>query len=118
MRTIQNNNNSIEIGSYNYADEENIDKGLICSICLNPFIDPVVYSCGNMFCANCAAAVKSCPLCRKKDCNPAGKVPLFVKNSLDSLKVLCDICKAETARSDLQAHFEQCPQGICYFASI
>lgn len=40
-----------------------MDALLECSICLNPFTDPITTSCGHNFCKPCFTFVK-CPVCR------------------------------------------------------
>jgi len=66
----------------------------LCPICSEVMKDPVVHSCGNMFCSECIKSVTSCPVCRKqatkKDFNPA---PKLITNKILSFKVICKACK-------------------------
>jgi len=82
----------------------------LCSVCLGVFKNPVDHSCGNTFCSDCVKNVSSCPLCRKEskteDYKPAS---LIVKNSISSLRVVCDACgKGMTYQEFNASHDKNC----------
>ena len=64
-----------------------------CPVCMDVTRNPVVHSCGNMFCRDCVKSVTSCPMCREackeNDFNPPPKV---VTNRILSFKVICEAC--------------------------
>jgi hypothetical protein len=41
--------------AYAYVDE--VNSNLVCSVCADPFVDPVSLPCGHTFCRACIAAV-------------------------------------------------------------
>jgi hypothetical protein len=50
---------------YQYIDTQ-IDANLICSVCREPFVDPVEhYPCSNTFCRRCLRLYHNCPKCTK-----------------------------------------------------
>jgi len=105
---------------YTYVDEK-ATENVLCDICIRPFIDPVEHTdCGNEFCNNCVATLKTCPKCRgplrtrpDNDKNLGINLrPVTSKrllNSLNELLVVCPICKGHTARGELQNHISKCP---------
>ncbi|OAF64245.1 hypothetical protein A3Q56_08053, partial [Intoshia linei] len=52
------------------TDNPNVNKNLICVICLNVFQDPMRIHCGHSFCKVCIRKAmkvkKECPLCKIK----------------------------------------------------
>ena len=84
--------------SYEYCNEKSIDSNLTCSICLNPFLRPVVTHCQHVFCYECLRSwldqEQSCPICRQDlipgSCDCVTKAN-FLKQ-LGRLKVQCSFC--------------------------
>lgn len=96
---------------YQYI-ESHIDANLICSVCREPFIDPVEHKhddCGTTVCRRCLREYH-CPECHlpiQKDQIPsASKV---VINMLDQLRVKCPTCGQIIQRGDLDRHLPLCP---------
>ena len=78
-----------------------------CPICYEIADDAVETSCCHqLFCDKCLKCVETCPLCRKKF-----KVsPNFsIRRIIGTLKVNCEYCHEEYARSDLKHHVHLCP---------
>ncbi len=114
-------NNSEPSVHFTYLNEEAIESDLKCSICLDPFSDPRIHSsCGNMFCGGCISKLALCPLCREEtgDSGSAPKAPLYVKNKIDSLKVVCTGCRRTFARSEFETHSKSCIKGTGYNCPI
>ena len=85
--------------NFEYANEESVDAELKCSICTDPFLDPVITSpCEHIFCRAGIERVLEirpvCPLCRQEpirieEFKPADRA---VSNLLDHLLVHCQLC--------------------------
>lgn len=99
-----------DIDDYQYVDSA-VDlqsSHLLCPICLRPAIEPVINSCGHLFCNSCLAAWgehKACPLCRQElrfdtCCNAAHTLAAI----LDDLIVRCVYCNALMRRSAYVRH--------------
>src|SRR4051794_11898312 len=93
---------------YDYIDT--IENDLICSICLNAFIQPVIHNeCENMFCKKCVKNLDKCPLCRKQILagNITYTIARFITNKLNDLEVYCPIDNRHIIkRRDLKKHIE------------
>jgi len=54
---------------FEYENELSIDSKLLCSICLNPFLQPKWTPCKHIFCSDCIELWlkkdSSCPICRQ-----------------------------------------------------
>jgi len=92
-------------------------KTFLCPVCLDVFKNPVDHSCGNTFCSDCVKSVSSCPICRKEskpeDYKPAS---LIVRNSVLSLRVVCDVCGKGMTHEEFNASHDKncsfsCPFG-------
>jgi hypothetical protein len=70
-----------------YIDESAIDEEFICSICSDPFLDPVSHTCLNTFCKSCLKKVDQCPLCRG-NIGTIQVAPRPLVNMLDKIKVV------------------------------
>ena len=102
---------------YVYVNENDVDKCLICSICMSPFVHPV-------FCSNCkvticweeATKLTKCPFCRIiwetiDDLLPVSNI---VSQLLYKIPVYCtqrsscksDTCQAPMERGDLRDHLK------------
>jgi len=94
-----------------YENEDSIDQNLICSVCREPVLEPIIHiPCQNMFCKACMTKLSSCPLCRGViSKNHMAPVPRFVHNSLNELKVICPSCNGSCARNELSNHLSKCP---------
>ncbi|KAG7330396.1 hypothetical protein KOW79_006618 [Hemibagrus wyckioides] len=91
------------------------EEQLLCSICLDVFIDPVTTPCGHNFCKSCLTQCweKSqhcqCPLCKEKFTKrPELKINITLrevadhfkkKSSADKPEVLCDACTGEKLKA-------------------
>lgn len=93
-----------------YVAESNLDEDVICSVCTEPFFEPVMHqSCGNVFCASCVRSLENCPLCRSPLKDKLQDVPRLIKNRLNALMVHCPACQvARIERGNLQAHLLTC----------
>src|SRR4051812_21156583 len=49
---------------FHYVALDGVDDELLCSVCTDPFVNPVVHDCGNTFCRACVTQTTVCPLCR------------------------------------------------------
>eukprot|EP01088_Endostelium_zonatum_P000018 TRINITY_DN1001_c0_g1_i1.p1 TRINITY_DN1001_c0_g1~~TRINITY_DN1001_c0_g1_i1.p1 ORF type:complete len:256 (-),score=25.15 TRINITY_DN1001_c0_g1_i1:48-815(-) len=100
---------------YDYVEGNYIKEDYICSVCREPLHDPVVEpKCGIMFCRSCLSTwfkrSSECPQCRTRTTmKNLHEVPRFIKNELDSLKVLCPNCSKPHERSNLASHIQDCP---------
>jgi len=94
-----------------YENEDSIDQNLICSVCREPVLEPIIHiPCQNMFCKACMTKLSSCPLCRGViSKNHMVPVPRFVHNTLNELKVICPSCNGSCARNELSNHRSKCP---------
>lgn len=120
MRSKYSSQEFVFEDQFEYENELSIDAKLICSICLNPFNQPKVTSCGHIFCCSCINLwlKKSdlCPLCRqyirKHSLKYADNSALC--NQLDELSVKCLLCKTiHIKRKYFHFHLEdQCPNMI------
>ncbi|XP_075948576.1 E3 ubiquitin-protein ligase TRIM39-like [Anarhichas minor] len=86
-----------------------LEKQLICSICMDSFVDPVTTACGHSFCYTCLDRTckyteKRCPLC-KEDLTKTPHVNIVLRNIIEQMnkkdpdeytgatdQVACDIC--------------------------
>lgn len=114
---------------FEYVDERSIDPDLICSICTEPFIDPVyIASCHHVFCRSGMKQVlviqPACPLCRHE---PIRYEELLPADSdmiarLDDLSLNCQLCgQTKISRKDFQEHVQlQCPKAeiMCHAADL
>lgn len=104
--------------TFNYINE--CPKDLECPICHEALIEPVVEpKCGHMFCTKCIhdwlSKNSSCPSCRVKvNKNSLGVVPIYIKNLINSLQVLCPNCKNTFERQKLSSHMLLCPIPCIY----
>lgn len=101
---------------YDYPD--NIENELLCSICLQPLVDPVDTPCGHTFCYNCLKGQlrmqKTCPADQNSICE-ADVQPssILVRKILDKLTVVCPnngYCDQTMSRCNLEVHLKyHCP---------
>jgi len=82
--------------TYDYVTPEGSEeKKLECAICMEPYVDPVLAQCDDMFCSACARdwadRAQSCPHCLAPLQLPAplAKVPKVIVNALGELKCYC-----------------------------
>jgi len=105
-----------EIRSFMYAEGPSVEADLICMVCHEPLLEPVIeVACGQMFCSQCLhdwlQREATCPHCRQPlDITKISPPPRFVKNKLDSLLVVCPVCRQNFERSLLAGHIASCPQ--------
>jgi len=96
---------------FTYVESDKISPDLICSICCEPFFEPIMHmSCQNVFCKKCVEKVSNCPLCREAITQQQfGLIPRFMKNALDEIRVICPICTNSIQRGKFTDHFNKCP---------
>jgi hypothetical protein len=85
-------NNYINALAYNYIyiNKDKISRSLICSICLDPLIDPQTHVlCENSFCNCCIRKLRHCPYCRTSimELNELKMTSHDLRNILDELQV-------------------------------
>lgn len=108
--------------SAGYTYVGTVDADLDCSICLHLLVDPAVHaSCGNMFCGTCLKDLTECPLCRGGlESSAVTTAPLFVRNKLSALLVVCELCHRTMGRGEISAHLSGCkgPTVPCAAADL
>ncbi|CAM4948881.1 unnamed protein product [Rotaria socialis] len=99
---------------YEYIDRESIDSDLICLLCHNPFIDPIVTQCDYTYCRRCIETyMRSGSNCPSQSCNqllntdhltPPSRL---VVSMLDKLRVRCQLCeKSNINRGTFDEHIK------------
>ncbi|CAM4945535.1 unnamed protein product [Rotaria socialis] len=101
---------------YEYIARESIDSDLICLLCHNPFIDPIVTQCGYTYCRLCIETyMRSGPNCPSQLCNQLLNTDHLIPNPplrnfisiLDKLKVRCQLCeKTNINRGTFDEHIK------------
>ncbi|CAF4115069.1 unnamed protein product [Rotaria sordida] len=111
--------------NYEYMNKSSINEDLICEICKNPFIDPVILPspCEQTFCLKCIQSnlenhSNNCLKCNKKSLTNTdlkNESPIL-RNMLDKLLVKCCSCSEENIqRSNFSEHIKQkCPKRIVH----
>jgi len=108
--------------AYEYIDELSINDNLKCSICNDPFEEPVTTRCDHTFCYKCIEqwinTNNSCPTCRSRISNIKALTPVktrLVLNMLDGLSVKCKTChQTGIQRGNFKDHLKTCPKrNIC-----
>ncbi|CAF3383837.1 unnamed protein product [Rotaria sp. Silwood2] len=109
--------------NYEYMNISAISDALICEICRNPFINPVIlpYPCERTYCLNCIQSnlekhSNNCMQCDKKSLSNTelkNESPILRK-MLDNLLVRCRSCaQINIQRSNFSKHIQQmCPKRI------
>lgn len=103
---------------YMYRDENAISKTLLCSICSEPWIKPVVASgCGHIFCERCIHTwirhIPSCPIDRSSlPLNQLAQPPRILQELVEELEVICSLGCGWIGRRDCwKTHLEiDCPE--------
>jgi len=101
---------------FEYIDELSIDENLKCSICNDPFEEPVTTCCDHTFCLQCIQQWlnkhDSCPTCRQLISNIQTLIPIktrLILNMLDGLPVKCKSCyQTNIQRGNFQDHLKIC----------
>nr|XP_046235836.1 E3 ubiquitin-protein ligase TRIM39-like [Scatophagus argus] len=96
-----------------------LNKHLICSICMDFFVNPVTTACGHTFCENCLTRTfnyndMACPLCKQHQ-SKTPKVNIVLRNIIEQIKRLpnedddkytgapgevpCDICTEQKLKA-------------------
>jgi uncharacterized protein YjbI with pentapeptide repeats len=105
---------------YRYVDEDGIDAELRCTVCLQPFVEPVYGDCcGLNYCRECVPKSNRCVSCRGsvqplEECTR--KTHRLLLNALGKLAVYCGTrsdgeageCSWEGRRDNLDDHLSQC----------
>ncbi|CAF4913057.1 unnamed protein product, partial [Rotaria socialis] len=104
-----------------HIDTQNIDERLLCKLCHNLFIDPVMTECNDTYCGACIKPkIRSGSHCPSPSCNqllttshlkPIPSMSLTI-SILNNLKVRCRLCgETNLNRRDFDEHIqESCPQ--------
>ncbi|CAF4904552.1 unnamed protein product, partial [Rotaria magnacalcarata] len=104
---------------YEYIDRASIDENLICEVCHNPFLDPVVTQCGSTYCGSCIEQnIKSGSHCPSQSCNQLlsadhltlNPTPRLIISMLDNLRVRCRLCGETNVN---RRNFDEHLQGSC-----
>ncbi|CAF2133607.1 unnamed protein product [Rotaria magnacalcarata] len=104
---------------YEYIDRASIDENLICEVCHNPFLDPVVTQCGYTYCGPCIEQnIKSGSHCPSQSCNQLlsadhltpNPTPRLIISMLDNLRVRCRLCGETNVN---RRNFDEHLQGSC-----
>ena len=116
--------------SFNYVKGDKISNKLMCCICAEPAVSPLVHTaCSRLFCRSCISTWleerDSCPQCRALSCLSDYRHDAFIKGLLDELVVLCPNqtrgCQWQGDRGDMAEHFKLscgflvCPANGCDF---
>ncbi|CAF2127590.1 unnamed protein product, partial [Rotaria magnacalcarata] len=107
--------------SYEYIDKASIGESLLCELCHDPFINPVVTQCGYTYCGACIEPkIRSGSQCPSRSCNQLMTTAHLKSNTsmsltisiLDNLKVRCRLCgKTNLNRRDFDEHIQgSCPE--------
>jgi hypothetical protein len=87
------------------------EEDLRCVICLDPWTDPVeLLPCRHVFCRGClppAAGLRQCPTCRGA-IKTLAEPNRILRNLADEVRVKCDECAWEGARSSRASHSKEC----------
>ena len=84
---------------FEYEDEESIDGNLKCSICSDPFTDPVITLCHHSYCCSCLTkwlnnGKSTCPSCRQI-ISQTNVMPITLLNftsMINQIRVKCKLC--------------------------
>ncbi|CAF1676194.1 unnamed protein product [Rotaria magnacalcarata] len=96
--------------SYEYIDRESIGESLLCKLCSNPFINPVVTQCDYTYCGACIEPkIRSGSNCPSRSCNQLLTTAHLKSNTsmsltisiLDNLKGSCPERRIDCARKDV-----------------
>ena len=101
---------------YEYEDEGAIDWNLICSICSNPYTEPIITKCKHIFCYDCIELWfeknPTCPICREHILEDQyfWLTDESILTQLQQLSVKCSLCeKKQILRTDIADHLaHQC----------
>ena len=101
---------------FDYAESSEIlnKRGLVDSVSLQPFYEPVDLNCGHTFSKSSIEEVfrnkKECPMCRKRT-SKMNETHQIIRNQLNDLQVKCpNHCGIEIERQFLKNHLLDCPK--------
>ncbi|CAF4559677.1 unnamed protein product [Rotaria socialis] len=86
---------------YKYTDRKSIDPHLICELCNNPFIDPIVTECDHIYCRACitkymengsCCPAQSCSQLLSNDNSTLNRPSRIILSMLDDINVQCELC--------------------------
>ena len=114
---------------FDYFHEESIEKELVCSICRDPYIDPVIIpACRHTFCRSGIRRVlrnqPACPLCRHEPIldGELRSAEHDLQHHLNELLVCCQTCnQTSIKRKDFEEHIRStCPKAavLCTAAEL
>ncbi|XP_023220811.1 E3 ubiquitin-protein ligase RNF125-like [Centruroides sculpturatus] len=99
------------------AEEELDIFNIKCPICLDVYVDPVILTCGHLFCMKCIKntnnITKTCPMCRCPISNIKKRDDRVkeVKNIMASHYAICHSCGETTVLSRLREHVTACQKA-------
>ena len=100
---------------FEYVETNDIlnKRGLVDSISLQPFYEPIDLNCGHTFSKSSIEEVfrnkKECPLCRKRT-SKMNETHQIIRNQLNDLQVKCpNHCDIKIERQFLKNHLLDCP---------
>jgi len=96
----------------NFSFIEGFDEDLVCHICLEPFLDPLIHTCENAFCKECLSKVKDCPTCRKPLTSGSLYENKIVMKMVNKVEVKCNYCKTKTTVGQFNSHFIKCEEIV------
>ncbi|CAF2045397.1 unnamed protein product [Rotaria magnacalcarata] len=104
--------------SYEYTDRASIGESLLCELCHNRFIDPVVTQCGYTYCGACIEPkIRNGSHCPSRSCNQLLTTAHLIINHptisiTDKLKIRCRFCgEPNLNRRNFYKHIkESCPE--------
>ena len=98
-----------------YTDSNDIlnKRGLVDSLTLQPFYEPIELNCGHTFSKSSIEEAfrnkKECPICRKKSIK-LNSTHTIIRNQLNDLEVKCpNQCDLKLERQFLKTHLLNCP---------
>jgi hypothetical protein len=95
---------------YAKGEKERCDETLLCLICNDPLVDPMVHSeCGNVYCSQCISPHTTCPQCNTATTNITKLGYRLILNKLNGLRAHCPRCQNVFERSALNVHIQNCP---------
>ncbi len=88
-----------------------VTDALMCVACTKPLREPLVHTCGFMFCTDCVAPPAPCPHCHinTDGCQFTKMTAHIIVGKLNALLVHCPRCMVKFNRVDLEAHLAKCP---------
>ncbi|CAF1387532.1 unnamed protein product [Rotaria magnacalcarata] len=95
--------------SYEYIDKASIGESLLCELCHDPFINPVVTQCGYTYCGACIEPkIRSGSQCPSRSCNQLMTTAHLKSNTSMSLTIsILDNLKQKTQLEQQTTQLDQ-----------